>query len=140
VLVPKFHVSLLASHVALPLVTSKFRPNVAFPMLEIKFHNNAGLPTSYKKLIPIIWITFTRRTCGQGIYRTGDIVSSPCQNVVSVSTSPLSLSFSVHPPRSVSLSLFSCQKLNHPQVFILTLLISEGRTGEAWEPFSPSIQ
>jgi hypothetical protein len=30
---PEFHVALLASHAALPLVTSKFRPNVAIPML-----------------------------------------------------------------------------------------------------------
>jgi hypothetical protein len=30
---PEFHVALRASHAALPLVTSKFRPNVALPML-----------------------------------------------------------------------------------------------------------
>jgi hypothetical protein len=30
---PEFHVALHASHVVLPLVTSKFRPNVALPML-----------------------------------------------------------------------------------------------------------
>jgi hypothetical protein len=29
---PEFHVALRASHAALPLVTSKFRPNVALPM------------------------------------------------------------------------------------------------------------
>jgi hypothetical protein len=30
---PEFHVALHAAHAALPLVTSKFRPNVALPML-----------------------------------------------------------------------------------------------------------
>jgi hypothetical protein len=30
---PQFHVTLRASHAALTLVTSKFRPNVALPML-----------------------------------------------------------------------------------------------------------
>jgi hypothetical protein len=30
---PEFHVALRASHAALPMVTSKFRPNVALPML-----------------------------------------------------------------------------------------------------------
>jgi hypothetical protein len=30
---PEFHFALRASLAALPLVTSKFRPNVAFPML-----------------------------------------------------------------------------------------------------------
>jgi hypothetical protein len=34
--VPKFHVALLALHAALPMVTSKFRPNVALPIL-LKF-------------------------------------------------------------------------------------------------------
>jgi hypothetical protein len=33
-LVPKFHVALLASHAALPVVTSKFRSNVALPILD----------------------------------------------------------------------------------------------------------
>jgi hypothetical protein len=32
-LVPRFHVALHASHAALPMVTSKFRPNVALPTL-----------------------------------------------------------------------------------------------------------
>jgi hypothetical protein len=45
-LVHKFHVALHASHVALPMVTSKLRPNIALPMLE--FHYNAALPMSYK--------------------------------------------------------------------------------------------
>jgi hypothetical protein len=30
---PEFHVALRASHAALPLVTTIFRPNVALPML-----------------------------------------------------------------------------------------------------------
>jgi hypothetical protein len=38
-LVPKFHVTLHASHAALPILTSKFRPSVASPMLESKFHH-----------------------------------------------------------------------------------------------------
>jgi hypothetical protein len=33
-LVPKSHVALHASHAALPIVTSKFRPTVALPMLD----------------------------------------------------------------------------------------------------------
>jgi hypothetical protein len=33
-LVPKFHVALLASHADLPIVTSKFRPNIALPMSD----------------------------------------------------------------------------------------------------------
>jgi hypothetical protein len=32
-LYPEFHVALRASHAALPLVTSRFRPNVALPVL-----------------------------------------------------------------------------------------------------------
>jgi hypothetical protein len=38
-LVPKFHVALHASHAALLILTSKFRPSVASPMLESKFHH-----------------------------------------------------------------------------------------------------
>jgi hypothetical protein len=32
-LVPRLHVALHASHAALPMVTSKFRPNIALPTL-----------------------------------------------------------------------------------------------------------
>jgi hypothetical protein len=35
--VPKFHVALHASHAALPLVTSKFRPNIALKTLAKHF-------------------------------------------------------------------------------------------------------
>jgi hypothetical protein len=44
-LVPKFHVTLHASHAALPLVISKFRPNIGFPPPNncSKFYYNAAL-------------------------------------------------------------------------------------------------
>jgi hypothetical protein len=43
-LVAKYHVALHASHVALPMVTSKFRPDVALPMFDQNFTDSA-LPT-----------------------------------------------------------------------------------------------
>jgi hypothetical protein len=42
-LVHKFHVALHASHAALPMLTSKFRPKVA-PHINIKISPNAALP------------------------------------------------------------------------------------------------
>jgi hypothetical protein len=43
-LVPKFHVALHASHAALPLVTSKFRPTVGLQMLDQNFCIRQALP------------------------------------------------------------------------------------------------
>jgi hypothetical protein len=92
-LVPKLHVALHASHAALPILTSKFRPSVASLMLESKFHHM--LPSqclmselgfqiecsgpllnffpcstfhhcllNFRTCLPPIQLTFTRRTSG----------------------------------------------------------------------------
>jgi hypothetical protein len=43
-LVLKFHVALLASHVAFSMLTLKFRPNAALQIL-IKIHRTSAFPT-----------------------------------------------------------------------------------------------
>jgi hypothetical protein len=48
-MVTKFHIPLLASHAALPMLATKFQPIVAVPTLGHTFHYNAELPTSYRK-------------------------------------------------------------------------------------------
>jgi hypothetical protein len=64
---------------------------------QIKFHHNAALPTSYKKLIPIICITSIRRKNGHclGAFKTGDIISF-LTKIVSLTTS---LFLSLLPPQ-----------------------------------------
>jgi hypothetical protein len=47
-LVPKFHVALHASHAALPMLTSKFRPKVA-PHIIFQISPNAALPRIISK-------------------------------------------------------------------------------------------
>jgi hypothetical protein len=47
-LVSKFHVALHASHAALPMLTSKFRPKVA-PCINIQISPNAALPRNISK-------------------------------------------------------------------------------------------
>jgi hypothetical protein len=90
-LVPKFHVALHASHAALPMVTSQFRPNIALPTLDPillmqPFQRHIKKIYIHYK-IPIICVTYTRRTSGHclGTFKTGDIVSCPPPPQCSVS-------------------------------------------------------
>jgi hypothetical protein len=85
-----------ASHAALPMVTSKFRPNIALPTLATILLMQPLQRHSNNK-IPIICVAYTRRTSGHrlGTFKTGDIISSPPPNVVSLTTSPTSLSLSL---------------------------------------------
>jgi hypothetical protein len=60
-LVPRLHVALHASRAALPMVTSKFRPNIALPTLApiLLMH---PLQRHINNKIPLICVTYTRRT------------------------------------------------------------------------------
>jgi hypothetical protein len=128
-LVPKFHVALHASRAALPMVTSKFRPNVALPMLDqngtmmhpfqhdiklipiIRSQTSAQLLSfrfhtySLPKASPSLKHTSTRRTSGHRLGTSKPakkvfLPPPPSLNVMSLATShPLSL-------LSLSLSLY----------------------------------
>jgi hypothetical protein len=82
-LVPTLHVALHTSHAALPMVTSKFCPNIALPtlapiLLMQPLQRHIYYIYIYYK-IPIICVTYTRRTSGHclGTFKTGDIVYCP---------------------------------------------------------------
>jgi hypothetical protein len=84
--VPKLHVALHASHAALPMVTSKFRPNIALSTLApillmqpFQRHIYIYIYIYMYNKITIICVTYTRRTSGHclGTFKTGDIVSCP---------------------------------------------------------------
>jgi hypothetical protein len=100
-LVPKFHVALHASHLALPMVKSKFRPIVALQMLV----QNFTIMQPFQRNTTIKSFTLCQIYLYQkderalpGNLQTGDNVSCPPLNVVSLTTSP---------PHSLSLSLCS---------------------------------
>jgi hypothetical protein len=126
-LVHKFHVSLHASHAALPMLTSKFRPKVA-PHIIIKISPNAALPRIISKLkiahersktllnfspcstshptfstskrLTLTKPTFTRRTSGHclGTFVAANLnLCSPPLKVVPIATPPTFSSLSLSP-------------------------------------------
>jgi hypothetical protein len=73
-LVPKFHVALHASHAALPIVPSKFRPNIA-----PNFSSNLTTKQPSQRHKKKVHLTHTRRTSGHclGTFQTEIIFSCP---------------------------------------------------------------
>jgi hypothetical protein len=97
-LVPKFHVALHASHVALPMVKSKFRPIVALQMLVQNFTIMKPFQRNTKiKSFTLCQIYLYQKDerALPGNLQTGDNVSCPPLNVVSLTTSPHIISLSL---------------------------------------------
>jgi hypothetical protein len=74
---PKLHVALRASHAALPMVTSKFRPNIA-----LSFSSNLTIKQPFQRHVKrnlIVHVTHIRRTSGHclGTFRTGITFLAP---------------------------------------------------------------
>jgi hypothetical protein len=96
-LVPKFHVALHASHAALPLLTSKFRPNIALPKCTpssvIKIYNNNKKKSDY-----MLYLYQKDKRAQPGNLQNRRYSFLPLPHVVSLTTTPtssLSLSLSL---------------------------------------------